>query len=61
MLLARILAAAKARARRVFIFPTPLFLPASPERFGARSAPSVLFKKGSDFVKQTHRLLGIIL
>jgi|GEM_PF-6035040 len=37
-------AAAKARAGRAFIFPTPLFLPAPPERFGARSAPSVPFK-----------------
>ena len=26
-------------------------------QFGARSAPSVLFKKGSDFVKQTHTAL----
>ena len=24
-------------------------------QFGARSAPSIPFKKGSDFVKQTHR------
>ena len=24
-------------------------------QFGARSAPSVPFKKGSDFVKQTHQ------
>lgn len=27
---------------------------AAPERFGARSAPLVPFKMGSDFVKQTH-------
>jgi hypothetical protein len=32
LLLARILAAEEARARRAFIFPIPLFLPASPER-----------------------------
>ena len=32
MLLVRILAAAKARAGRAFIFPTPLFLPAPAER-----------------------------
>ncbi|PIY74085.1 MAG: hypothetical protein COY85_04235 [Candidatus Portnoybacteria bacterium CG_4_10_14_0_8_um_filter_40_50] len=25
-------------------------------QFGARSAPSVSFKKGSDFVKQTHQI-----
>ncbi|MBI3420571.1 MAG: hypothetical protein HY006_00735 [Candidatus Sungbacteria bacterium] len=38
-------------------FPHTLFLPAPSERlvFGARSAPSVPFKIGSDFVKQTHQ------
>jgi len=35
--------------------PNPLSFPPRPSvQFGARSAPSVLFKKGSDFVKQTH-------
>ena len=45
--------AAEARAGKNSFPPTP-FLFASPSvQFGARSAPSVPFKKGSDFVKQT--------
>ena len=31
------------------------FPPRPSVQFGARSAPSVPFKKGSDFVKQTHQ------
>ena len=36
--------------------PQPPSFPRRPSvQFGARSAPSVPFKKGSDFVKQTHQ------
>jgi hypothetical protein len=55
--LARNSAAAESEGGQKFLPPNPLpFCP--PERLvcGARSAPSVLFKKGSDFVKQTHKL-----
>jgi len=34
--------------------PTPFLFVRPSIQFGARSAPSVPFKKGSDFVKQTH-------
>ena len=58
MLLARILAAAKARAGKNSFPPTPFLFARPSVQFGARSAPSVLFKKGSDFVKQTHKKHG---
>jgi len=35
--------------------PTPFLFARPSVQFGARSAPSVPFKKGSDFVKQTHQ------
>jgi len=34
--------------------PTPFLFARPSVQFGARSAPSVSFKKGSDLVKQTH-------
>jgi len=43
------------RGRAKIPSPQPPFLFARPSvQFGARSAPSVPFKKGSDFVKQMH-------
>jgi len=58
--LARKIAAAKKEAAKVRAgknsFPPTPFLFARPSiQFGARSAPSTPFKKGSDFVKQTHQ------
>ena len=35
--------------------PTPFLFARPSVQFGARSAPSVPLKKGSDFVKQTHQ------
>jgi hypothetical protein len=51
-MLARILAAAEAKARRAFIFPIPLFLPAPPERIGfwrAKRAISFVQKRFAHF------------
>ena len=43
----------KARARREFIFPTPLFFPAPPERKSFLEIKVRIFvKKGSDFVQK---------
>ena len=47
--------AAKARAGKNSFPPTPFLFARPSVRFGARSAPSVSLKKGSDFVKQTHQ------
>jgi len=52
-LLARNSAAAESEGGQKFLPPTFLFARPSVQ-FGARSTPSVPFKKGSDFVKQTH-------
>jgi len=46
---------AKARAGKNSFPPTPFLFARPSVQFGARSALSVPFKKGSDFVKQTHR------
>jgi hypothetical protein len=54
--LARNSAAAESEGGQKFLPPPTPFLFARPSvQFGARSAPSVPFKKGSDFVKQTHK------
>ncbi|MBI2462967.1 MAG: hypothetical protein HYV65_01905 [Candidatus Spechtbacteria bacterium] len=45
----------KARAGKNSFPPTPFLFARPSVQFGARSAPSVPFKKGSDFVKQTHQ------
>jgi len=46
----------KARAgKNSFPPPTPFLFARPSVQFGARSAPSIPFKKGSDFVKQTHQ------
>ncbi|RJP44859.1 hypothetical protein C4587_01500 [Candidatus Parcubacteria bacterium] len=44
----------KTRAGKNSFPPTPFLFARPSVRFGARSAPSVPFKIGSDFVKQTH-------
>jgi hypothetical protein len=44
----------KARAGKNSFPPTPFLFARPSVQFGARSAPSVSLKKGSDFVKQTH-------
>src|SRR3989344_940006 len=44
----------KARAGKNSFPPTPFLFARPSVQFGARSAPSVPFKIGSDFVKQTH-------
>ena len=49
-------AAFKARAGKNSFPPTPFLFARPSVQFGARSAPSVLLKKGSDFVKQTHQM-----
>ena len=41
----------KARAGREFIFPTPLFLPAPPERKLSKVSVRIFAKKSSDFVQ----------
>ncbi|PIU44180.1 MAG: hypothetical protein COS96_00325, partial [Candidatus Nealsonbacteria bacterium CG07_land_8_20_14_0_80_39_13] len=41
--------------------PTPFLFARPSVQFGARSAPSVPFKKGSDFVKQMHSVRTLIL
>ena len=46
--------AAKTRAGKNSFPPTPFLFARPSVQFGARSAPSVPFKIGSDFVKQTH-------
>jgi len=46
----------KARAGKNSFPPTPFLFARPSVQFGARSAPSVPFKKGSDFVKQTHQI-----
>jgi len=43
------------RGRAKIPSPNPLPFARPSVQFGARSAPSVPFKKGSDFVKQTHQ------
>src|SRR3989304_10266422 len=49
-------AAAESEGGQKFLPPNPLpFCPPEPSVSAARSAPSVSFKKGSDFVKQTHQ------
>jgi len=40
--------------------PTPFLFARPSVQFGARSAPSVPLKKGSDFVKQTHHTFLIL-
>jgi len=45
----------KARAGKNSFPPTPFLFARPSVQFGAQSAPSVSFKKGSDFVKQTHK------
>src|SRR3990170_3350643 len=44
----------KARAGKNSFPPTPFLFARPSVQFGARSAPSIPFKIGSDFVKQTH-------
>jgi len=44
----------EARAGREFIFPTPLFLPAPPERKLSKVSVRIFFKKSSDFVQDRH-------
>ena len=41
----------EARAGREFIFPTPLFLPAPPERKLSKVGVGIFAKKSSDFVQ----------
>ena len=41
----------EARAGREFIFPTPLFLPAPPERSFSKFSVRIFAKKSSDFVQ----------
>jgi len=48
------LGAAESEGGQKFIPPNPFLFARPSVQFGARSAPSVPFKKGSDFVKQTH-------
>jgi len=48
-------AAAESEGGQKFIPPTPFLFARPSVQFGAQSAPSVPFKKGSDFVKQTHQ------
>jgi len=43
----------EARAGREFIFPTPLFLPAPPERSFSKFSVRIFPKKGSDFIQET--------
>jgi len=43
----------EARAGREFIFPTPLFLPAPPERKLSKVSVGIFAKKSSDFVQET--------
>ncbi|MDP2703708.1 MAG: hypothetical protein Q8P01_00520 [bacterium] len=50
-------AAVKARAGKNSFPPTPFLFARPSVQFIARSAPSVPFKIGSDFVKQTHQNL----
>jgi len=40
--------------------PTPFLFARPSVQFGARSAPSIPFKKGSDFVKQTHNVKNFL-
>jgi hypothetical protein len=47
--------AAKASAGKNSFPPTPFLFARPSVQFGARSAPSVPLKIGSDFVKQTHK------
>jgi len=42
----------EARAGREFIFPTPLFLPAPPERKFSKVGIGIFPKKGSDFIQK---------
>jgi hypothetical protein len=47
----------KARAGKNSFLLTPFLFARPSAQFGARSAPLIPFKKGSDFVKQTHTLV----
>ncbi|PIY74886.1 MAG: hypothetical protein COU84_00545 [Candidatus Portnoybacteria bacterium CG10_big_fil_rev_8_21_14_0_10_43_39] len=52
--LARNSATTESEGGQKFLPPTPFLFARPSIQFGARSAPSVPLKKGSDFVKQTH-------
>jgi len=47
----------KARAGREFIFPTPLFLPAPPERKLSKFSVGIFAEKSSDFVQDRQQFL----
>ena len=51
----------KARAGKNSFPPTPFLFARPSVQFDTRSAPSVPFKKSSDFVKQTHSVRTLIL